>query len=524
MASVVVRRGQSGGVADRTRAMLAMLVVLLAALPATAGMQRDLQRDLERAVAQAGLDGLDVGVSVVDLRTGRRIVDIDAYDPLIPASNMKVLTSATALMTLGDSFMFDTRFLLVDDALVIVGSGDPGLGDPALLADMPEPMDVDALLDFVADAIMRADPGAIREIVIDDRVFDRDTVHEDWPENQLQYYYCAEVGGLNFHLNIVNVFARDTSLNQPARIVLEPDASSIEIENKTRTAARRTPAGRPHQSAISIARDEAGNRWRVSGEVSRSVGAPTAVRDTAIVFGELLAERLEHRGVEIGDAHALPGEAVRRAEADERFEGEPLLVIKTPIAEVLKRCNRDSYNLHAEALFKRIGHEITRQPGSWVLGAAGMRQKLTDALGPTALDGLRVADGSGMSRDNKISPATLTSLLAHMHVTSDESARVLFRDSLARSGEGTLRRGFLSPASLQHDVLAKTGYLNHVRTISGYVVPKGSSEPIAAFSILMNGFNTSDGLRSRELRNEMVRLIDRKAAELGRVVVRPGTP
>lgn len=523
MASVVVRREWSG-VADRALAMLAMLVVLLGALPATAGMQRDLQRDLERAIAQAGLNGLDVGVSVVDLRTGRRIVDIDAYDPLIPASNMKLLTSATALMTLGESFMFDTRFLLADGTLVIVGSGDPGLGDPAMLADLPEPMDVDALLDFIADAIMRAKPGAIREIVIDDRVFDRDTVHEDWPSNQLQYYYCAEVGGLNFHLNIANVFARPTSLNQPSRIVLEPDASSIEIENKTRTAARRTPAGRPHQSAISIARDADGNRWRVSGEVSRSVGAPTALRDTAIVFGELLAERLERRGVEIGEAHELPAEAVRRIETDERFEGEPLLVIKTPIAEVLKRCNTDSYNLHAEALFKRIGHEITRQPGSWVLGAAGMRQKLTNAIGPSALEGLRVADGSGMSRDNKISPATLTALLAHMHVISDESERVLFRDSLARSGEGTLRRGFLAPGDLRHDILAKTGYLNHVRTISGYVVPKGGSEPVAAFSILMNGFNKSDALRSRELRNEMVRLIDREAAEMGRVVVQPRTP
>ncbi len=520
MASAVVRQGRIERVAGRTRAMAAILVVLLAALPALA----DLQRALERAIAQSGLDGLDVGVCVVDLRTGRRVAEIDAYDPLIPASNMKLLTSATALMTLGDSFMFDTRFLLVGDTLVVVGSGDPGLGDPALLSDLPEPMDVDELLDFIADAILRAEPRAIREIVIDDRVFDRETVHKDWPREQLQYYYCAEVGGLNFHLNIVNVFARDTSLNQPARIVLEPDASSIEIENKTQTAAKRTPAGRPHQSAISISREGDRNRWRVSGEVSRPVGAPTAVRDTAIVFGELLAERLEQRGVEIGSAHELPGEAVRRIAEGERYDGDPILVIKTPIAEVLRRCNTDSYNLHAEALFKRIGYHFTGESGSWVLGAAGMRTELTKAIGPTALDGLRISDGSGMSRQNKIAPATLTSLLTHMHAISDESARTLFRDSLARSGEGTLRRGFLSPSALQHDILAKTGYLNHVRTISGYVVPKGGTEPVAAFSILMNGFKTSDSLRSRQLRNELVRLIDREAAEMGRVVVRPGTP
>ncbi|MEQ9094642.1 MAG: D-alanyl-D-alanine carboxypeptidase/D-alanyl-D-alanine-endopeptidase [Phycisphaerales bacterium] len=523
MASAVVRRGWSwDGTGAWARSRIAVLAVLIAALPSLA----DLQRDLERAIAQAGLDGLDVGVSVVDLRTGRRVADIDAFDPLIPASNMKLLTSATALITLGDDFMFETRFVLAGDTLVIVGSGDPGLGDPALLADLPEPMDVETLLDFIADAIVRAGPTTIREIVIDDRVFDRNTVHEDWPHDQLQYYYCTEVGGLNFHLNIANVFARPTSLNQPARIVLEPDASSIEIENTTQTAATRTPSGRPHPSSISIHRSEQGNRWRISGEVSRSVGAPTALRDTAIVFGELLAERLESRGVEIGAAHALPAEAVRRTGMDETHQGTTVLVIKTPMPEVLRRCNTDSYNMHAEALFKRVGHEVANQPGSWVLGAAAMRSTLTDALGPSSLDGLRVSDGSGMSRQNQVSPATLTALLAHMHVLGDESARQLFRDSLARSGEGTLRRGFIETRDLRHDVLAKTGYLNHVRTISGYIVPKGGSEPIAAFSILMNGFRSNDSLRSRELRNEMVRLIDREVARMrsGAVVVEPGTP
>lgn len=523
MALGVCRRGRFGRGA---RGGLTIGLALLAMLGTAATAMADLQRDLERAIAQAGLDGLDVGISVVDLGSGRQVADIDAHDPLIPASNMKLLTSATALLTLGDEFMFDTRFVLDGDTLVIVGSGDPGLGDPALLADLPEPMDVEALLDFIADAIARAEPGTIREIVIDDRVFDRETVHPGWPENQLQYYYCAEVGGLNFHLNVANVFARPTSLNQPARIVLEPDAHSIEINNTTRTAAARTAAGRPHPSSISIHREPEGNRWRITGEVSRAVGAPTAVRDTAIVFGQMLAVRLEDRGIVIGAAHALPGEAVRRIEPSETHEGETLLVIKTPIAEVLRRCNTDSYNMHAEALFKRVGREVASQPGSWAMGAAAMRSKLTDALDSSALGGLRVSDGSGMSRANQVSPATLTSLLTHMHALSDDPVRTLFRESLAQSGQGTLRRGFVGAGDLRHDVLAKTGYLNHVRAISGYIVPKGGSEPVAAFSILMNGFRQNDSLRSRELRNELVRLIDREASRMGAgaMVVQPGTP
>ncbi|MFI4916729.1 MAG: D-alanyl-D-alanine carboxypeptidase/D-alanyl-D-alanine-endopeptidase [Phycisphaerales bacterium JB060] len=523
MALGVGRRESPGrGMGLGVHGLVACLAVLIAALPALA----DLQRELERAIARSGLDGMDVGVSVVDLGTGRRVADIGAFDAMIPASNMKLLTSATALLIMGDQFMFDTRFVLDGDRLIIVGSGDPGLGDPALLADLPEPMDVEALLDFMADAIVRAEPDAIREVIIDDRVFDRNTVHEDWPHDQLQYYYCAEVGGLNFHLNIANVFARPTSLNQPARIVLEPDASGIEIENRTSTARSRTSSGRPHASGISILRLGDENRWRISGEVSRPVGAPTALRDTAIVFGELLAERLESHGLAVGAAHSLPADAVRRIEEGETYQGRPVLVIKTPIAEVLRRCNTDSYNMHAEALFKKLGQAVTSQPGSWTLGAATMRSELIDAIGPMSLDGLRVADGSGMSRENRVSPATLTALLAHMHTLSDESARTLFRESLARSGEGTLRRGFIEPRELSHDVLAKTGYINHVRTISGYIVPKGGSEPVAAFSIMMNGFKMNESLRSRELRNALVKLIDREAARMGTgsMVVQPQNP
>lgn len=514
--------GRRGMVGNRFAGVLTGLLVLAAALPAFA----DLQRDLERAIAQAGLDEMDVGISVIELRTGRRVVDIDAYEPLIPASNMKLLTSASALLSLGEDFMFDTRFILDGQTLIVVGSGDPGFGDPSLLADLPEPMDVEALLDYIADAIVRAGPTKIREVVIDDRVFDRETVHDSWPTDQLQNYYCAEVGGLNFHLNIANVYARPTTLNQPARVVIEPIASGVDIENTTRTVGKRTAAGRPHASSISIRRDSEGNQWRVSGEVSRSVSAPTALRDTAIIFGEMLAERLEQRGVEIGEAHALPAHAVRRVGQDETYQGNTVLVVKTPIEEVLRRCNSDSYNLHAEALFKRLGHALTSQSGSWPVGAAAMRAMLIDEMGPSSLQGLRVADGSGMSRENKVTPATIAALLTHMNALRDDGVRLMFQRSLARSGEGTLRRNFLSPSQLRHDVLAKTGYLNHVRTISGFVVPKGGSEPVVAFSIMMNGFKQGDSLRSRELRNELVRLIDRESVKMGSgaIVVQPGTP
>jgi D-alanyl-D-alanine carboxypeptidase/D-alanyl-D-alanine-endopeptidase (penicillin-binding protein 4) len=516
------------GLVERLAPMVAALCLVLLASVAQAGatVEQDLQRDLERAIANAGLEGMQVGVSVVDLRTGRRLADIDADQPLIPASNMKLLTSASALLSLGEGFMFETRFELEGERLIVVGSGDPGFGDPALLADLPKPMDIDAMLDFVVDAITQSGATTLREIVIDDRVFDREAVHPSWPTEQLQYYYCAEVSGLNFHLNMVNVFAYPTSMNQPARVVIEPEASAVEVQNTTSTVASRTSTGRPQPSSIHIRRDGEGNRLLVSGRVSRSVGAPTSLRDPAMVFGQLLAERLELAGVVIGAPHEAPADVVRRPEARETLDGRPILIIKTPITEVLRRCNSDSYNLHAEALFKKVGHQWTGQAGSWSMGAAAMRAVLVDAIGPNAVRSLRIADGSGMSRQNAMSADTLCALLAHMNQLSNEPARAAFLDSLVRPGEGTLSRNFMEPEDLRHEIFGKTGFLNGVRSFSGYVAPKGSDRPAVAFAILMNGFDRGQSLRSRELRNEMVRLIDRASASLspGAVVVEPGTP
>ncbi|GIW73892.1 MAG: peptidase M15 [Phycisphaerales bacterium] len=491
-----------------------------------AEIAEDLQRDLTRAIASSGLDSVRIGLSVVDLRSGAVLADVQAQQPLIPASNMKLLTSACAAKSLTPDFAFQTRFLLDGSTLYVVGSGDPGLGDPVLLEGLPEPMDVEALLDFFARTIAKAQPGAIERIVIDDSAFDRQRVHPSWPQDQLQYYYCAQVQGLNFHLNVVNVYATPTTVNQPARVVIEPAASGVEVVNTTTTAPRRTASGRVHSSIIHIRRDGPGNRLHVSGQVSRSQSAPAAVDDMALLFGQMLAERLDRLGVKVGQAHRLPGEAVERLGEGQSPTGTVVLVVRTPLEEVLKRCNTDSYNLHAEALFKALGRAVTGQPGSWTLGAATLRSILVESLGPAAIEGLRVADGSGMSRDNAIAPATITALLAHMNALSDRQARRIFFQSLARPGQGTLRRNFPTTGQLRTSLLAKTGYLNGVRAISGVMAPKDRpDEPVLAFSILMNGFDAGQSLRTRELRNELVTIIDAAAARrAGALVIQNEAP
>jgi serine-type D-Ala-D-Ala carboxypeptidase/endopeptidase (penicillin-binding protein 4) len=196
---------------------------------------------------------------------------------------------------------------------------------------------------------------------------------------------------------------------------------------------------------------------------------------------------------------------VRLAEEDERLEGRPLAIITTHIRDILDRCNSDSQNLYAEALLKRLGHEVTRQPGSWSNGASVLRMTLSELLGPEHAATTVIADGSGMSRDNRVSPRTLTAWLAW--ISREPRFARLFADSLAMPGDGTLRRRF-GDANLRNALQAKSGKINGVRCLSGYLTD--SSGRVIAFSIMVNDLREGElALNSLKLHEEIVTALDR---------------
>jgi D-alanyl-D-alanine carboxypeptidase/D-alanyl-D-alanine-endopeptidase (penicillin-binding protein 4) len=150
---------------------------------------------------------------------------------------------------------------------------------------------------------------------------------------------------------------------------------------------------------------------------------------------------------------------------------------------VLARCNKDSQNLFAEALIKRLGHEATGEPGSWSSGAAAERMFLSRALGPQAARFV-IDDGSGLSRDNRVSAELLTGVLLAMH--RNPTLAKTYRESLSVGGkDGSLRlrfrgRGFAST------VEGKSGYIDGVIALSGYI-RQGDDD--YAFSIMLNDYD-----------------------------------
>ena len=482
-----------------------LAIGLLAALP-TLGFGQSLERKIDAAIEKARLGSAHIGVSVVDCQTGTELAGVHssansgAIGGFMPASNLKLLTSGTAICVLGADYEFRTELFYDSGRIIVRGAGDPAFADPELLEKMK--VTLDQFVDKLIESANKETVPELREVIVDDRVFDREYIHPDWPVEQLNRAYCAQVCGLNFHANIVNVYVSPGArVNDPAIPRSEPSGSWMRIQSLAKTIASKGDA----QSDVWLDRDKEPYTFRLMGTVRGALTAPiqVTVNEPSLMFAKFLAEKLSHAG--LGDPHAPP--IARLSTLDEHLpeNGTPLGVVRTPLSVVMERCNVDSDNLYAESLLKAAGHKLTGQPGSWSNGTAAVRMQLKDLAGGDIAAQLIMADGCGLSRNNRVSPEMITRWLRAL------AAKPLIGDafthSLALAGEeGTLRKRFKG-AKLHNEVRAKSGYINKVRTLSGYVINTATGRRVA-FSVLVNDLPSGTDARAKELHENIVDAVD----------------
>ncbi len=471
--------------------LLAAAVVVVCTVDSVCA--QPLQSRLEMLVRSADIGDAACAFHVVDLTDGLAVAARRADQPMMPASNMKLVTTAAALALLEDDFKFTTRLYHQAGRLYVIGDGDPAFGDPTILDAMS--MNIEDLLARWVSVIQRSGIDRFDAIVIDDRVFDRQRVHPNWPADQLNQWYCAEVAGLNFNNNCLDVYATPTDAGVPL-IKTRPLDAPVVMTNLARTGRR---------NAVWATREPGTNRITIRGEVRHQLKAPihVTVHDPPMFFGRTLRDRLREAGVDVDEVARIGDDTVFDA-----AEAILLAEVQTPLDEVLARCNQDSQNLFAEALFKRMGHKATGDPGSWSSGAAAVRMFLSKAIGPDAAQ-IVVDDGSGLSRGNRIAPALLTRLLQRMRLMNDLGPRYL--RSIDSTGEnGRMDARFNGRRRPDARLLAKSGYIRGVVALSGYLI---RDDHAYAFSIMLNDFDKPVYLGKRLL-DRMVLTMDEHLGEV----------
>lgn len=414
------------------------------------------------------------GACVIDLDRNAVIFEYQADTPMVPASNMKVFAMAAALVELGENFAFRTVLASDGSNLLIIGDGDPAIGDEKLLAR--EGKSTRDTFDPWLDAVRHAGISSVTgDVIVDDSIFDAQAVHPSWDKDDLGKWYAAPVTGLTINDGCVDItIAPPKSGNGPLDVSIVPPTSLPKIINTARrgdgTPLLHHPAGSPE--------------YRISGKTNKSYTfGPVPYPDPAMLLGDAFRTQLVSRSIPVG-GQARRGRA-RLPDGSLPPNVRVLGEIRTPIADVLGRTGKDSQNLFAECLLKRAGYAHARRngvaaQGSWEQGANAVRTFL-EHVGVSPA-GFVVADGSGLSRDNRCTARQLAATLAWL---SRGPAGELFRDSLAVAGvDGSLKK------RLKNDpgrVRGKTGTMRGIRTLSGFV--DDSEGPRYAFAVMFNGYS-----------------------------------
>lgn len=417
----------------------------------------------------------EYSVTIVEPDSGTVIYSYNSHKPLIPASNMKLVTTAAALNYLGAGFEYRTRVGLSNDTLVVIGSGDPILGDRE--TDGKRGRQDGWIFEKIALALRERGVSEINDIVIDTTVFDDERVHPNWDPAQLNRWYECEICGLNYNLNCIEITA--TRLGGTVSLQVEPKTSFIEMTNQVEAISS-------GDGAIGSHRTVQPNKIVVYGKC-RSKDGPikVAIEKPAAFFGFLLAEHLARSGI------VARGKLIERAFSES--EGfDPIVDFTTPLADVLNRANTDSLGLAAEALLKTIDayDNPDHKNGGW----AGGREAIASFLAGLGIpaEEFKLDDGSGLSRENRLTTHGITRLLLDQYHGPNWE---LFRVSLAVGGEdGTIDKYF-NEARYQGKIHGKTGYISGVRALSGVCFTDAGPY---IFSILSNGPKglSRDGINS----------------------------
>lgn len=426
--------------------------------------QKDLAALLDRALMPTGLKA-NMGACVMEIPSGRVLYEKNADAPLAPASNMKLVTTAVALDQMGGKHKLQTRLARHGDTLVLIGGGNPAFGDP----NIADKLGIDRTADYARWVKALKDSGTageIRNLVLDDSVFDTEWHHPNWKEKEFQHWYCAPVGGMTINDGCVDVQGEVAGSKTAPQLI--PACSQFDIVN-------RSTIGKGDQIVVGRPQDT----WQliVSGHWSgKTKAVAVTVPDPGVFAATVLTDMLR---AECCPQIAPPERKKITDQAGNLPEGWAVVgTAESELADVIQRCNTDSQNLFAETLMKLNGAIATGTPGSWPSGRVAVAQFLRKYDLPS--DGVYIDDGSGLSVQNRVTPRLLASLLCRMHEHADWQA---WRKSLAVGGEnGTLKRRF--KGSMESKVIAKTGFINGVSSLSGYL--EIGSEKYVAFSFIFN--------------------------------------
>ena len=424
------------------------------------------------------------GLLILDGQSGEMLYQQNADRYFVPASNMKLFTTALALAKLGPEYRFrttlETRGTLSSDGvltgdLMLVGRGDPNLSSrkfPYLLKEEFDPPSEKPLVELADALVAKGVKEILGDVIGDDSYFPRERYPNGWEIDDMVWEYGAAISSIVVDDNTVALtLTPGESAGSPVAAQVSPATPDFLVENQVLTSSSEV------KSDLTLEREPGSTLVVVKGTMPAK-GAPRklilAVEEPAQHAAAVLKELLEERRIKVR------GSARVRHDGQKSHEDPTVLAehASVPLGQAVTLINKISQNLHTEVLLRAVG----RQSGMWATPDELMKvpQDFYASAG-IAPDDVIQTDGSGLSRHDLVTPRAIGTLLAF---AEKQPWFDIYYGSLPVAGmDGTLEdRMKNTPAAGR--IHAKTGSVQHVRTLSGFAETSKGRRLI--FSFLSN--------------------------------------
>ncbi len=420
---------------------------------------------------------------IVDAETGETLYEQNADRYFVPASNMKLFTTALALAKLGPEYRFHTTLEtsgsisngVLTGNLALVGRGDPNLSNRKFPYELKEEFDAppEKTLAELADAIVAKGVKEISgDVIGDDSYFPRERYPSGWEIDDMVWEYGAAISAIAVDDNTVTLTLTPAEQpGSPVQATESPATPDFVIENDVVTSAPDV------KSDLTLTREPGASVVTVKGTMPAK-GSPRklvlAIEESAQHAAAVLKRLLEERGVRVDGTARAHHEAAKTQE-------DPTVLAKhvsVPLGDAIKLINKISQNLHTEMLLRTVA----RQNGVWATPDDLMKvpQDFYASAGVSPDDVIQ-SDASGLSRHDLVTPRAIVALLAF---AQKQSWFEIYYNSLPVAGvDGTLEDRMKNTPAAGH-IHAKTGSVEHVRTLSGFAETPSGRRLI--FSFLSN--------------------------------------
>jgi len=487
------------------------LAVLVLAAQAVAAPPRSLHDRIADVLNSPDLARGFWGIEVASVSSGQTLYEQNADKLFTPASNTKLFTTAAALALIGPDYKFRTtvetvgtldRYGRLNGDLVLVGHGDPNLSGRELPYDLRTQRNdhpIQALETLADELVQKGVKYVDGDIVADDSYFAFERYGEGWSQDDLVWADGAPVSALTINDNVVfvNILPADRP-GEKAFVSVTPFADYYRLDNRIIT----TPAGTGRKFFVN--REPGSTVLTLWGNMpldDPGANEALAIEDPAEFAAALFRQLLEKRGIvvygrqrtrhtELATLSTFSVTAVvpSRGGSDapvHPFKTDQPVVLASyeskPMLEDIQVVNKVSQNLHAEILLRLLGRE-RGTAGTIESGLEVLRGFLTQA--GISADQYIFYDGSGLSRQNLVTPHAIVQLLRYVSTQPWGNA---YKASFPVSGvDGSLSDRLTAPR-LKGRIYGKTGSLGGVKTLSGYATTDNGET--VAFSILSNNSN-----------------------------------